>query len=368
MSNRSINSGRKADGVPACDSAATRGPESVETVAGEVLAHVQKLGLNVNDVSTAQSRATELVRARNADVFLPHLAQVLERGNGLARQYAARLRAAFVRVTRPPGAPQTYAVMMPINALRMEEPFSTLFPIEDQTLQAIADRIRTVGYDAAQPIVVWAGTNVVVDGHTRLRAAREAGLTHIPVVCRQFVDADEALVYAVCAQRNRRNMDDTDIMRLVEAIDKRWYRGGDRRSEEARSIAAPAADHRSSEATAKLIGTSATKVEKARAVLDCADPALKDAVASGEKSIHRAATEARAASRGQSERDVARIQAYGKAAGCLEKGEEHLRPFDPTVADQIAALGSAVQGLLARTRVAAKSATPEAGKQAGCVK
>jgi ParB family chromosome partitioning protein len=134
--------------------------------------------------------------------------------------------------------------------------------------------------------------NVVVDGHTRLEAARRAGLVEIPVVFRNFADEDDALQYAINAQKNRRNLTDAEIVRLVKLLDSRMTRGGDRRSAKARSNAPDGAienGKRSSTETARKIGVSPRKVERVRQIIDCADPETITAVESGNMSINRAA-------------------------------------------------------------------------------
>lgn len=178
--------------------------------------------------------------------------------------------------------------------IEVRAPFSTLFPIDRETLEAIAADMRTNGYDAAQPIVLW--RNSVVDGHTRLEAAMLAGVPDVPVVEREFADEDEALQYAIHTQRDRRNLTDADIVRLVGELDKRRTRAaGQTRDENGRlQPKAPSeAIGKSAVATAEIIGTSRQKVEKARAVLDKATPEVKAAVMAGERSINSAYQETR---------------------------------------------------------------------------
>jgi ParB family chromosome partitioning protein len=86
---------------------------------------------------------------------------------------------------------------------------------------------------------------------------------------------DEALEYSIHNQRDRRNLTDADIERLVETIDKRKQRGGDRKSEEAKSKASNDAIDKSAQETAKTIGISKDKVEKTRTILDHAELGVK---------------------------------------------------------------------------------------------
>ena len=77
--------------------------------------------------------------------------------------------------------------------------------------------------------------------------------------------------YAIANQRDRRSLTNEELVRLVVAVDKRKQRGGDRRSEQAKSKASNDAIEKSSDTTAALAGTSPRKVEKIRAISDYAE-------------------------------------------------------------------------------------------------
>lgn len=142
------------------------------------------------------------------------------------------------------------------------EPFSTLFPIRPNTFAAIVQSMRDKGFDVTQPIHVWRQGNVIIDGHTRVKAAIEAGV-HVSVCYHDFKDDDEALDYAIDMQRNRRNLTDAELLSLISVV------------EAAGGMTLPE--------TATRIGTGIQKVHRARAVL--ADPEEKEHVLSGRKSI-----------------------------------------------------------------------------------
>ena len=71
-------------------------------------------------------------------------------------------------------------VQVPVWSLKMEEPFRNLFPIRQTVLAEIIDDMNVNGFDFGHPIVVW--KMIVVDGHTRLKAAIAAGLETVPVI------------------------------------------------------------------------------------------------------------------------------------------------------------------------------------------
>ncbi len=172
------------------------------------------------------------------------------------------------------------------RTIKTAEPFKSLFPISPSVLTAITESMIHTGYDASKPVVIWQETGVLLDGHTRLEASKQAGIDSIPVCRVSFPDEDMAFDYAVRQQSDRRNLTDADILRLVAICDQR------RKSGERTDLASSEARlGKSAENTAEKIGTSRAKIEKARRVIDQADEQTKQAVMSGEKTINAAARE-----------------------------------------------------------------------------
>jgi protein gp37 len=186
--------------------------------------------------------------------------------------------------------------------LNTAEPFDSPFAINPQVLGRIQEDMEHHGYDASQPIVMWAEQGVVVDGHTRLAAAKNLGLEEVPVYEKSFADEDAALAHAIGNQRNRRNLTEEEILRCIEALDRRKQRGGDRGNQYTGKKVAKApngAIGKSAQETAKMVGVSPRKVERTRTVLKHADPEVVEAVKAGEMSIHRAYQVTRGTHRGQ---------------------------------------------------------------------
>lgn len=178
---------------------------------------------------------------------------------------------------------------MKISEIKTAEPFNRIFPISDKVLASVVMDMRKNEFDPCHPVILWKDKHIVVDGHTRLEAARLVGLQDIPVVERNFQDEDAAVEYAIRCQRERRNLTDADIIRLVEELDARRQRGGDHTSEKAKaSSEAIAPAGKSADETARIIGTSRAKVEKVRAIQAKAAPKVKAAVEAGQTSINKA--------------------------------------------------------------------------------
>jgi len=132
--------------------------------------------------------------------------------------------------------------------------------------------MRENGFDESHPIQVTGEAAIVVDGHTRLRAAIALGIKDVPVVVMDFDDEDAALRYSIHNQRDRRNWSTEEILRCVAAVDKRVRQGGDHTSKEAKAkrpggLIAPS-PIRSREETADFIGVSPTTVQRARTILN----------------------------------------------------------------------------------------------------
>lgn len=176
---------------------------------------------------------------------------------------------------------------MNIELLKTAPPFRDLFPINEKVLDAIYWDMQKNGYDRSQPIIVWEShDSIVIDGHTRLRAARKAGIFEVPVMLKPFPDENAALEYAIKCQRNRRNLKDFEIMKCIQELDKR------KPLIDNLSATTPRAPHgalgKSAQGTAQLLGINHRKVERARTVMDNAPEDVKAAVQSGQMSINAA--------------------------------------------------------------------------------
>ncbi len=186
--------------------------------------------------------------------------------------------------------------------IRIGEPFEGLFPIDNQTLDAIAAHMEANGFDDAHPLIGWTERKVLIDGHTRLMAATIADIKSVPIIWHSFQDEDAAVEYAIHCQRDRRNLTDADVLRWVSELDKRRKHGGDRKSDDFN--ATPVAMKRSAEETAAALGVNRGKIEKARTVLDHADAETKAAVEAGEMTINAAYKTTQETRRTESEKTI----------------------------------------------------------------
>ncbi len=171
-----------------------------------------------------------------------------------------------------------------ISELKVQDPFNSIFPIGNDTLESIKQDMDTNGFDQVFPIIVWEGKNIVVDGHTRFAAAKEVGLDQVPVLFKAFDNEDDAILYSFHIQRNRRNMKDDDIIRCLELLDEIHADSPNQKNPDAPKLTQKA----SNEIRAKELGISPHKVDKARKVMEHGTDEIRGSVNSGEKSINKA--------------------------------------------------------------------------------
>ncbi|MCF6249191.1 MAG: ParB N-terminal domain-containing protein [Desulfobacula sp.] len=151
-----------------------------------------------------------------------------------------------------------------ISELNIQDPFASLFPIGNDTLDSIRQDMDKNGFDPVFPIIVWEEKNVVVDGHTRFASAKAIGLKEVPVLFKKFENEDDAILYGFHAQRNRRNMSDDDILRCLELLDT-IHEASQKKADP--DIPKPTRKE-TNELRSKELSISPNKVDKARKVME----------------------------------------------------------------------------------------------------
>jgi len=176
------------------------------------------------------------------------------------------------------------AKMVRVDAIATADPFKSLFSINPAVLETICKDIKTNGFDGSQPLHLWKEKGILIDGHTRLEAAKLADLFQVPVFEHSFDSEDVALEYAIHMQRDRRNLTDAEMYACITELDKRGPRGGARFKGSGEHMK----DSRIK--TAKVIGTSVNKVQKVRTISDHAPAEVKEGLKKGDISINQAYT------------------------------------------------------------------------------
>lgn len=161
------------------------------------------------------------------------------------------------------------AKMKMIDEIKVHPSFQTLFSIDDITVSEIAENIKESGYDKSQPVHIWKEQQILIDGHTRLTAAKAAGMFEIPVYEHSFPDEHSALLYAYSLQLNRRNLSDAD---RVNAVQKYIELGGKTKKGRLREI------------LAAKTGTSPATIARVMAVAKSTE--ASNAVKTGKSSVN----------------------------------------------------------------------------------
>jgi DNA-binding transcriptional MerR regulator len=174
--------------------------------------------------------------------------------------------------------------------------FEGFLEINADLLGSITADMAANGYYESKPVVLatWPGQEdpVLIDGHTRMLAAIDAGIEKIFFVIEEFEDEGAALSHAMNLQAKRRTTDDWVLFQLIERFDSLMERGGDRRSEQAKSKgpAGPTETKHatSAERTAALVGCSPRKVKRARRIRKDGTSEILEALKNREMTISQA--------------------------------------------------------------------------------
>jgi ParB family chromosome partitioning protein len=164
-----------------------------------------------------------------------------------------------------------YSKQARVGDIVIDPEFSKVFAAQEKTREEITRKIRMYGYDKSQPLVVWKGENILLDGHTRLEAAKAAGLEEVPVTEMEFGSREDAMLYTFERQALRRNLTPAEILYAAQTL------GAGRKERDGGGRAA--------EQLAERLGISAATVYQARKIwMEAPEKDLK-AVQKGERSI-----------------------------------------------------------------------------------
>jgi hypothetical protein len=172
------------------------------------------------------------------------------------------------------------AKMRQISSIKVHPDFQNLFTINPRVLNQIRESIKKNGFDKSKPLDIWKEQDALMDGYTRLQAARIEGLFEVPVYEHSFKTLTDALEYTLGIQIARRNLTDGELVLAVGKLDTLKKVG--------RKTTGESAKGRSSEQLAEKLGINSRKVEKIRAIEKSGDEETKEAVKGGKLSINAA--------------------------------------------------------------------------------
>lgn len=168
-----------------------------------------------------------------------------------------------------------------ISEIESHPDFESLFKIDGDLLERIVSSITENGFDASQPVHIWAKTeddgsqhNYLIDGYTRLAAVKQAGHETVPYFEHHFESFDEAYKYVLGLQVNRRNLESSELLRNVAKLMGTDF--------------VQNAEGKKSELIAETLGVSPRTAEKAISVIKDADEETLEQIDSGELTVNQA--------------------------------------------------------------------------------
>jgi ParB family chromosome partitioning protein len=165
-----------------------------------------------------------------------------------------------------------YAKLVRISDIVIDPEISKIFKVNEKMVEEIYQNIVAFGYDESQPVVLYKGTTILLDGHTRLAAAKKAGLEEIPAVDRAFEDRDEAILYTFRRQVLRRNLTGAEILTAVQMFLTQGRKKKD-------------GTGRAAEQLAEWLDTGVSTIYHAQAILKSEDEEIIEAVQNGDMSL-----------------------------------------------------------------------------------
>jgi ParB family chromosome partitioning protein len=126
-------------------------------------------------------------------------------------------------------------ILMKTSEIRTHNDIAKLFQIKPEMVDIITDSMLKQGYDTSQPLSIGQIKGIgeyLIDGHTRLIAAKKAGLEEVPVKKKYFDCLEDAQQYTVKRQVERRNLTEQEILDIVTSLPKKKNRDGSGRSVE----------------------------------------------------------------------------------------------------------------------------------------
>lgn len=158
--------------------------------------------------------------------------------------------------------------------------FEALYNIDENLRKRITEDMRKNGFDPSQPVHIWCSVTpdgithkYLIDGYTRIASAEDAGISVVPYFEHKFGTQDEAYMYTLHLQVDRRNLSEQELLDNIGLLMGTDY--------------VQNCIGRKSEVIAETLGVSPRKVQQALSVINDATEEQKEEIASGEKTINK---------------------------------------------------------------------------------
>jgi ParB-like chromosome segregation protein Spo0J len=114
---------------------------------------------------------------------------------------------------------EAYAKWMDPREIKINRDIAKLFENDSGVVGKIRESMAANGFYKSEPLVIWKGTGCVVDGHTRLKAALEAGIDEVLVEENEFAEVSAVKIYTLTRQLNRRNLTAGALLETASLLD-----------------------------------------------------------------------------------------------------------------------------------------------------
>ena len=167
--------------------------------------------------------------------------------------------------------------MMKVSDLKIDPEYKALYAQEEDKVHNIAKNMKAHGYDKSQPIIIQAD-GTVVDGHSRLMAAIEAGLTEVAVIIKEFKSRTDVLLYMEHIQLDRRNLNEAEKLVHFEKFQSL--------KAQAKAEGNDVSEF-SDESIAKQLNVSPRQVQKVKEIEKKATPEQLESIRKGETTLNQ---------------------------------------------------------------------------------
>jgi len=159
-----------------------------------------------------------------------------------------------------------------IDKIIIDPEISKIFKPDEKVVNEICESIKKDEFHKEEPLTLWAGHLILVDGHQRYYAAKKAGIDEVPYIEKNFESREAASFYTFERQVVRRNLTGADILFVAEKIPDTRSKNG---------------EGRAAVELAKRIGVGGTTMYQAKAILKDASEEDIQNIKDGKTSIKK---------------------------------------------------------------------------------
>ena len=178
--------------------------------------------------------------------------------------------------------------LKPLEWFKTDEEFKSLYKAEPEKIDRIVKDLAENGYDMSQAIIVTEDGSTV-DGNSRIEAVKKYNqlypdkpITELPYVVKKFDSKEDALLYEIHLNTDRRNIKDQDLLTSFITLNEH---------KEKLKREGKGTEEYSNEKLAQTLNVSERQISKLRYIVNNGNNELIDLIIKGECSINNAEAE-----------------------------------------------------------------------------